>query len=325
MPSDLIFSLRDVDVRFGKKEIFNALNLNIHRGDFIALVGKNGVGKTTLMRIIMGTQELDNGELWAYPSLKVSYFSQYFEINDINNTIEKELLSVLKNNDEKFKIDIYCSNLNLNKNIKMQNLSGGQKRRVGLAKSLIPEADILLLDEPTNHLDLQCIEWLEQHLKTLDRVLLCVSHDRTFLSNFTNKVFWLDRGKLRISPKGFKNFEKWSDELLDQEKRELKNRKQFVNLELEWANRGVKARVKRNIKRLERAKKLKAQLEKDESSYRSAIKLIKPSKIKSNNDNSPKREMNCLGFALVDKGHNLFPDPPAKTTGLNFLLFTYKT
>jgi len=286
MSSDLVFSLRDVDVRFGKKEIFNALNLNIHRGDLIALVGKNGVGKTTLMKIIMGTQELDNGELWGYPSLKVSYFSQYFEIDDIENTIEKELISVLKNNDEIFKIDFYCSNLNLKKDIKIQNLSGGQKRRVGLAKSLLPVADIVLLDEPTNHLDLQCIEWLEQHLKTLDRVLLCVSHDRAFLSNFTNKVFWLDRGNLRISPKGFKNFEKWSDELLEQEKRELKNRKQFVNLEVEWANRGVKARVKRNMKRLERAKKLKAQLEKDESSYRSAVKLIKPSKIKSSNDNS---------------------------------------
>ena len=286
MPSDLIFSLREVDIRFGKKEIFNNLNLNIHRGDLIALVGKNGVGKTTLMKIIFGTQDLDNGELWSYPNLQVSYFSQNFEIIDSNKTVEQELLSVLKNDDEKYKINIYCSNLNLTKEIKIRNLSGGQRRRVGLAKSLIPEADIMLLDEPTNHLDLECIEWLEQHLKTLDRVMLCVSHDRTFLSNFTNKVFWLDRGNLRISPKGFNNFEKWSDELLDQEKRELKNRKQFVNLEVEWANRGVKARVKRNIKRLERAKQLKAELEKDEASYRSAIKSIKPIQIKSNNDNS---------------------------------------
>ena len=82
--------------------------------------------------------------------------------------------------------------------------------------------------------------------------MLCVSHDRTFLSNFTNKVFWLDRGDLKISPKGFKNFDNWSEELLNQEARELRNRKQFVNLEVEWAQRGVKARVKRNVKRLER-------------------------------------------------------------------------
>ena len=78
MSSDLIFSLREVDVRFGKKEIFKNLNLNIHRNDLIALVGKNGVGKTTLMKIIMGTQDLDNGELWSYPNLQISYFTQNF-------------------------------------------------------------------------------------------------------------------------------------------------------------------------------------------------------------------------------------------------------
>tara|TARA_Y100001970_G_scaffold154618_1_gene189457 strand:+ start:4539 stop:6359 length:1821 start_codon:yes stop_codon:yes gene_type:complete len=285
MPSDLIFSLREVDVRFGKKQIFSNLNLNIHRGDQIALVGKNGVGKTTLMKIIIGSQDLDNGEVWNYPGLKVVHFNQSLKQNN-SNTINVELSSVLKNDDEKYKIDMYCAKLNLLKENKIKNLSGGQKRRVELAKSLIPESDILLLDEPTNHLDLECIEWLERYLKTLDSVVLCVSHDRTFLSNFTNKVFWIDRGNLKVSPKGFYNFDKWSDDLLDQEKRELKNRKQFVNLELEWANRGVKARVKRNTKRLERAKKLKAQLEADESSYRSAIKKIKTKQIKSTNDNS---------------------------------------
>ena len=81
----------------------------------------------------------------------------------------------------------------------------------------------MLLDEPTNHLDLQCIEWLESYLRNLNKTIICVSHDRTFLSNFTNKVFWIDRGKLRVSPRGFKDFDKWSEELLDQEYRELRN------------------------------------------------------------------------------------------------------
>ena len=285
MQSDLIFSLRDVDVRFGKKEIFNNLNLNIHRNDLIALVGKNGVGKTTLMKIIMGNQELDNGELWSYPNLKISYFTQNFEI-DFSTTVEEEIMKVILKDEEKFKIDMYCHNLNLNKKEKINNLSGGQKRRIFLIKSLIPDSDIILLDEPTNHLDLECIEWLENHLKELNKAMLCVSHDRTFLSNFTNKVFWLDRGDLKISPKGFKNFDNWSEELLNQEARELRNRKQFVNLEVEWAQRGVKARVKRNVKRLERAKQLKAQLEKDESSYRFAIQSTKPIVFKPSSDNS---------------------------------------
>ena len=285
MQSDLIFSLRDVDVRFGKKEIFNNLHLNIHRNDLIALVGKNGVGKTTLMKIIMGNQELDNGELWSYPNLKISYFTQNFEI-DFSKTVEEEIMKVILKDEEKFKIDMYCDNLNLNKKEKINNLSGGQKRRIFLIKSLIPDSDIILLDEPTNHLDLECIEWLENHLRELNKAMLCVSHDRTFLSNFTNKVFWLDRGDLKISPKGFKNFDNWSEELLNQEARELRNRKQFVNLEVEWAQRGVKARVKRNVKRLERAKQLKAQLEKDESSYRFAIQSTKPIVFKPSSDNS---------------------------------------
>ena len=285
MQSDLIFSLRDVDVRFGKKEIFNNLNLNIHRNDLIALVGKNGVGKTTLMKIIMGNQELDNGELWSYPNLKISYFTQKFEI-DFSKTVEEEIMKVILKDEEKFKIDMYCHNLNLNKKEKINNLSGGQKRRIFLIKSLIPDSDIILLDEPTNHLDLECIEWLENHLRELNKAMLCVSHDRTFLSNFTNKVFWLDRGDLKISPKGFKNFDNWSEELLNQEARELRNRKQFVNLEVDWAQRGVKARVKRNVKRLERAKQLKAQLEKDESSYRFAIQSTKPIVFKPSSDNS---------------------------------------
>ena len=175
MPSDLIFSLRDVDVRFGKKEIFTGLNLNIHRTDLIALVGKNGVGKTTLMKIIMGTQELDNGELWNFPNLKVSYFTQHFEL-DFSKSVEEEMSKVLKNEDEKYKIDIYCDNLNLDKHANIKNLSGGQKRRIALAKTLIPDSDIMLLDEPTNHLDLECIQWLEQHLKGLSRVTVSYTH-----------------------------------------------------------------------------------------------------------------------------------------------------
>ena len=284
MPSDLLFSLRDVEIKFGKKIIFQDLNLNLHKGDMIALVGKNGVGKTTLMKTIYGDQDLDAGELWNFPNLKVGYFNQKFE--KLNNTSVEENLSDLTNDKNQHFVDIFCNKLNLDKSAKMDDLSGGQKRKVFLIRSLMKESDVLLLDEPTNHLDLQCIEWLESYLRNLNKTIICVSHDRTFLSNFTNKVFWIDRGKLRVSPSGFKDFDKWSEELLDQELRELKNRKQFVNIELEWANKGVKARVKRNERRLKRAKDLKQQLEKDEASYRSAIKSLRPQVSKKSTDQS---------------------------------------
>ena len=285
MASDLIFSVRETAVSFGKKVIFDNLDINIHKRDLIALIGKNGVGKSTLMRIICNQQDIDQGELWKQNGLRVNYFSQQFDLIE-NNTIEKELLNILKNEDEIYKIDIFCNNLDLEKKSLINNLSGGQKRRVGLIKSLIEESDILLLDEPTNHLDLECIIWLENYLKSYNGAIICVSHDRTFLSNFTNKVFWLDRGNLRVSPTGFKDFDRWSVELFEQEARELKNRKQFVNIEVEWASRGVKARVKRNVKRLERAKQLKEQLERDESSYRKAIASVKLQKLILGSDNS---------------------------------------
>ena len=285
MANDLIFSVREVSVSFGKKIIFDNLDLNIHKGNLIALIGKNGVGKTTLMKIITEKQDLDRGELWKQSGLRVSYFSQQFNLQE-KNTIEKELMTVVSGIDEQYKIDIFCNNLSLNKKDVIDNLSGGQKRRVGLIKALILESEILLLDEPTNHLDLDCIIWLENYLKSYPGAIICVSHDRTFLSNFTNKVFWIDRGNLRVSPTGFKDFDKWSEELFDQEARELRNRKQFVNIEVEWASRGVKARVKRNVKRVERAKQLKDQLEKDEASYRKAISSVKIQKLNPRNDNS---------------------------------------
>ncbi len=242
MASDLLFSLRDVEIKFGKKVIFQDLNLNLHKGDMIALVGKNGVGKTTLMKTINGDQDLDAGELWNYPGLKVGYFNQKFEKLD-NKTIEENFSDLLNEQNKHF-VDIFCNKLNLDKLANVEDLSG------------------------------------------LNKTIICVSHDRTFLSNFTNKVFWIDRGKLRVSPRGFKDFDKWSEEVLDQEYRELRNRKQFVNIELEWANKGVKARVKRNEKRLKRAKELKAQLEKDEASYRSAIKSLRPQVSKKSTDQS---------------------------------------
>ena len=285
MANDLIFSVREATVSFGKKVIFDKLDVNIHRGNLIALIGKNGVGKSTLMRIITENQDLDFGELWKQSGLKVSYFSQQFSLTE-NNTIEQELMTVLSREDEQYKIDIFCNNLILDKKDTIKYLSGGQKRRVGLIKTLIIDSDILLLDEPTNHLDLECIIWLENYLKLYSGAIICVSHDRTFLSNFTNKVFWIDRGNLRVSPSGFNDFDRWSQELFEQEARELKNRKQFVNIEVEWASRGVKARVKRNIKRVERAKQLKQQLEIDESSYRRAVASIKIQKLNLGSDNS---------------------------------------
>ena len=275
MSSQLILSIKEAMVRFKDKPIFEDLNFNLHQKSRIALVGKNGSGKTTLMKMIAGEIELEEGERWLEKKIEIGYLNQEF-INLSDKNIFQELISTINDDEEKkFKIDIITEALNINLKSKLVDLSGGQLRKVGLAKALINEPDILLLDEPTNHLDLEVIEWLENYLNKYNGTIICVSHDRTFLSNVTNKVFWIDRGNLKISPKGFKFFDEWSQSLLEQEEKELRNRKQSLSVDIEWASKGVKARVKRNVRRLNQIKLMQKQLEEDESSYRRAISKIK--------------------------------------------------
>ena len=283
--NQLIFSLKEGSISYHKNEIFKELDLNIHRKDFIALVGKNGAGKSTLMNVISGQHEIDLGEIWSIDNIAVNYFNQNYKLQNENNTVEKEILSAITNQDDIYEIDIFCNNLSLDKNSLIKNLSGGQKRRVGLIKTLIKPSDLLLLDEPTNHLDLDTIVWLENYLKKLDSAILCVSHDRQFLKNFTNKILWIDRSRVKVNNSGYSDFEKWSNTLLSQEERELQNRKQFVNLEVNWANKGVKARVKRNTRRLEQAKELKDNLDKDISEFKKATRKIEINQIYENSKN----------------------------------------
>ena len=285
MSNQLLLSLKEVIVSYHKKEVFKELDLIIHRKDFIALVGKNGAGKSTLMNVLTEKHEIDNGEIWKIDNLKISYFNQNFFFIDEGQSIEKEIYSILLDKNEDFQIDIFCNYLDLDKNSLIKNLSGGQKRRVGLIKTLINKSDILLLDEPTNHLDLDTIIWLENYLKRLDCAILCVSHDRQFLKNFTNKIFWIDRSKIKINNHGYADFESWSKALLAQEERELQNRKQFVNIEVNWANKGVKARVKRNTRRLEQARELQQNLDQDISAFKKATKKIEIKLVKDETKN----------------------------------------
>jgi ATP-binding cassette subfamily F protein uup len=153
----------------------------------------------------------------------------------------------------------------------------------------VEEPDILLLDEPTNHLDLEIIEWLEQFLQRYTGALLCVSHDKAFLANISNKIFWLDRGKMRVAPKGFAFFDEWSSTLLEQEERELQNRQKLVDQEVEWASRGVKARQKRNQRRLSMMHEARAKLKRDKSSYRQMMRRVQMGEM----------ELDTLGSNLV--------------------------
>lgn len=271
MASSLILSVQEGSVAFSEKMIFDNLSFNIHEGDKICLVGKNGTGKSTLMNIITGDKDLDEGERWVLHGVTIGYLQQ--EIVPVpGQTVYDFVFQQLKLSGQEeenlYKVDMVIEPLDLKPEDRMDRLSGGQLRRAALARALVEEPEILLLDEPTNHLDLDVIEWLEKYIKSYRGAVLCVSHDKTFLSNISDKIFWLDRGRMRVCPRGFAHFDEWSTELLEQEERELKNRAKLVEQEVEWASRGVKARRKRNVRRLEIMHQERARLKQDQSSFR---------------------------------------------------------
>lgn len=277
MTATLLLSVQAGAIAYGDKVIFDDLTFSVLDGDKICLVGKNGAGKSTLMKVITADKDLDSGEYFLLQGTKVGYLQQEVRPKK-GQTIEQYVFEQLEQSGEaelhRYKVDKVIMPLGLDPAADMTSLSGGQLRRAALARALVEEPDILLLDEPTNHLDLDGIQWLEDFLKRYRGAVLCISHDKAFLANISNKIFWLDRGRMRTCPRGFAHFDEWSTQLMEQEARELKNRQKLLEAELEWASRGVPARRKRNIRRLALVKEEKARLKRDMSSYRQAMRRI---------------------------------------------------
>ena len=223
MKNSPLLSIRQATISFAKKTLFENLDLHIFPRDRVCLIGKNGVGKTTLMNVIAGKFELDLGQRWMMPNAILGYLSQNEELPP-NLVVSDFIADNLKLDEhKKYLIDIVCDKLEINKDAITSSLSGGQKRRVNLARALVLEPEILLLDEPTNHLDLKIIQWLEDYLQSYRGALLVISHDRKFLEKVSNKVFWLRAGNVKINSQGYKNFDEWSQSIIEHEQRELAN------------------------------------------------------------------------------------------------------
>ena len=273
----LLLSVQDARVSFGDRVLFESLSFNIQEGQKICLVGKNGTGKTTLMNIITGQRDVDDGTRFLLQGTTIGYLQQDI-IAKPGQTVFDYIFEHFQNSDERelhrYKVEMIIEPLDLRITDLMEKLSGGQLRRAALARALVEEPDILLLDEPTNHLDLDIIEWLEKYLKSYRGAMVCVSHDKTFLENVSDKVFWLDRGELKVCPYGFAGFDEWSTTMLEQEERALKNRQKAVDHEVEWASRGVKARRKRNVRRLALMKEARETLKKDVSAFRRMMSKV---------------------------------------------------
>lgn len=252
-----IYYIKDGNLSFADKIILSDLELYLYKGDKICLIGRNGCGKSSLMKVISEDYELDNGELFKDPAITTGYLKQDIAIKLNSNVYDFILDQNNKNEIDKYEIDIILEKLQINGTDNLSTYSGGQLRRASLAKTLILEPEILLLDEPTNHLDIETIEWLEGYVKSYNGAIICVSHDRTFLSNVTNKIWWLDRGHLRKSDKGFKYFDEWQNIIIEQEEAALRKLNKKLAQENEWLNAGVTARRKRNQKRLAQLKTLR--------------------------------------------------------------------
>lgn len=246
-----LVALQTASLRFGQKVLFEKLSLGLSRGERVCLVGRNGSGKSTLLKAIAGCQDLDSGERFVQPGCLIAYLPQdpVFAQGD---TVRAQIRQGLRDPEADHRLEAMMEDFSLSGARLLRDLSGGEARRVALARALVSEPDVLLLDEPTNHLDLPTIQMLEDTLTRFKGGVMVISHDRAFLTGVTQQTLFLDQGRLHRNNKGFADFERWAAELREQERQNLARLGKAIAREEQWRQRGVTARRKRNRGRLQR-------------------------------------------------------------------------
>ena len=266
-----ILNIEHVSKLYGDKWIFDDISCGIQEGEKIGIIGINGTGKTTLLRIIAGTEEPDQGQVVRQNGAKLAYLTQLHEFPE-----EETVLSYVVSGSASVKgnwggtdagdADIMeheaRSMLNtlgiLEHDAKMGTLSGGQKKRAALARTLLLPSDILILDEPTNHLDEDMIRWLEQYLRRYRGTVITVTHDRYFLDQVTNRILEISRGKIYSYDANYSKFLELKAQREEMELATERKRQSILRMELEWAARGCRARTTKQRARLDRLEALKA-------------------------------------------------------------------
>src|SRR5450631_2697644 len=283
-----LLQLSEISLAYGHVPLLDHADLVIEPGERIGLIGRNGTGKSSLLRIIAGEAKADDGKLFAAPGLKLASVPQepafaagqsVFEavaegvgelkrlLVDYHAAAHEGAMDRMQHLQEELeakngwtvehRIEATLSRLVLSADDKVSALSGGLKKRVALARALVMEPQLLLLDEPTNHLDVTAIEWLEETLATLPTAVLFVTHDRRFLDRVAQRIVELDRGRLQTYPGNFSEYEKRKAEMLATEA--VMNRKFDKELAKEeaWIRQGVEARRTRNEGRVRRLEALR--------------------------------------------------------------------
>lgn len=254
-----ILNIEHISKIYGEKVIFDDVSLGIHSGDKIGVIGVNGTGKTTLLKIIAKINEPDKGQIICGNGIRVSYLPQNPEFPKKQSILEyvmdgKEHQDWKTESEAKTiltKLGIYDFDEGCN------HLSGGQKKRVALARTLVDPTEVLILDEPTNHLDNDMVLWLEEFLNSFRGVLIMVTHDRYFLDRVTNKIVEIDKGKLYEYDTNYSGFVELKVQREEMELATERKRQSLLRVEMEWMKQGIKARGTRQRARTERFEELK--------------------------------------------------------------------
>lgn len=250
-----IINIEHIHKVFGEKVIFEDASFGIHEGNKIGIVGINGTGKTSLLRMIAGIEEPDQGQIIRQNGLRIAYLPQNPEFPSQATVLSYALDG---NNDTDWLVQSNLNRLGITGyDMPIEQLSGGQKRRVALAKVLASEFDVLLLDEPTNHLDEEMILWLEDYLKKYKGVILMVTHDRYFLDKVSNRILEISRGSMYSYDANYSKFLELKAEREEMELASRRKNQSILRIELEWAKRGCRARTTKQKARLERLETLK--------------------------------------------------------------------
>lgn len=252
-----ILTVQQATKGYGNRILFENITLGLNEGDRVGLIGLNGTGKTTLLKIIAGIEEVDEGSVVMNRNTAIAYLPQNPEFNKDESILSYVMDGFFEKEGEAKSI---LTKLGLSDYEKHTNLlSGGQKKRVALAKILIHSADILVLDEPTNHIDNDMAIWLEDYLKRYQGVLVMVTHDRYFLDRVTNKIVEIDHKKLYSYEANYSKFLELKAQRQEMELATDRKRRSILRMELEWAKRGVRARGTKQQARLDRLEDLKKQ------------------------------------------------------------------